>query len=87
MRWTVARLDEFVYLRVSRTGEVIGTLTGVSGGSISENLNTALKVSGTLDVVDTDIADDRVRIIARCDEGGGPEDVVLGTFLASTPAR
>ncbi|MHB1323997.1 MAG: hypothetical protein ACYCXZ_06605 [Coriobacteriia bacterium] len=88
MRWTGGRHDTFEYQRLTRSGEIVGTLDNVLGGSIAENLNTSLKASGSLDLVgDVDLGDDRVRIILHAEEADDSADVVLGTFLASTPSR
>lgn len=88
MRWTGGRHDTFEYRRLTRTGALVGTLTGVIGGTVAENLNTSLKVSGSLDMVgDADLGNDLVRVIFHAEEDGETAEVVLGTFLASTPSR
>ena len=88
MDWTRPRHERFEYLRIDREGALIGTLGGVTGATISENLNTALKASGTLTVTgEADLDDDRVCAVLIAEQDGETAEVVLGTFLASSPRR
>jgi hypothetical protein len=88
MDWTRTRHERFEYLRLSKAGAHLGPLDGVTGGTISENLNTALKVSGTLTIAgEADLGDERVRVSLVAEQDGTVTEVVLGTFLVSTPSR
>lgn len=80
------RLDRFEYLRVSLDGRVRGRLNNVTGGQISENLNTGLKASGVITAVGgLDVGNDLVRIELVSTLDGDEARVALGTFFAATP--
>lgn len=88
--WTESHEDTFEYIRVdARTMEEREALIGISpGGSISENLNTSLKVSGQLEMVgDLQLDDDLVRIYLNAASDTASVRLALGTFFASTPSR
>jgi len=73
---------------LSRTGEEIGLLDGVTGGSVSVSSTTRLRGSGTLEVRDlgqeVDWLSDRVRLTYTI-TGGPSWDV--GVFLLAAPKR
>lgn len=80
------RLDRFEYLRVSLDGRVLGRLSNITGGQISENLNTGLKASGVITAVGgLDVGNDLVRIELVSTLDGEEARVALGTFFVATP--
>lgn len=90
--WTRRATTEYEFVRVSwRTGGETDIIRGISreGGEIEENLNTATKISGAIDVDDpVDLGDDRIRIYARVrDSLGNSETIALATLTAYTPQR
>lgn len=61
--------------------------TVLPGGSITRNINTTLKESGTLEVVGRlNIGSDLIRIYYVADDGSGEVETPVATMLASTEA-
>lgn len=89
--WTRRFDASYRFMRVSRaTGLETARVTGVRpGGVIDRNLDTAIKESGSLDVVGSlDLGPDLLRVYLDATfPDGSSESVALGTFLVSVTDR
>lgn len=75
---------------LSMDDEVLGTLDGATGGSLSESIHTEIRATGSLSVVDPARFDwHRIRVGLRYefrDEAGALHEHPLGVFLPTTAA-
>ena len=85
-----ARVTSIRYVRVSFPGfEELGEVRGITGCTIEENLESSLKVSGSLDFegeTGLDGMDDMVRVYSTSEAGGASETVCHATLMVSMPA-
>src|SRR5690606_35361928 len=82
---TARRVTKIEVELLSRTGALIGTLDGVSGGSIEYVNNRTVKGGGTLDVVDRNQDIDWLNVRLRPCMYINQYKWSLGVFLPSTP--
>lgn len=90
--WSKRFDASYRFMRVSRsTGLETGLIGGIrTGGSITRNLDTDIKESGSIDCVGSfDVGPDLVRVYldAAFPHDGSTESVALGTFLPSVSSR
>ena len=83
-------LTRYRFVRVSRaTGDEVGEIPALSGGTITRNDDTRIKESAEASLVDDcDFGPDLVRVYLMGEWADGTTaDVVLGTFVPVVPSR
>lgn len=88
MDWTHGHTDSFEFIRV-RGGIEYEALSNIKpNGTITRDLNTDLKVSGSLECVgDLGIGSDLIRIYLTAATATGSVRLAIATMFASTPSR
>lgn len=90
MDWKASgRIDsyEFEKIAVNNLSKSLGKITGVTGGKLTFGYDTELKVSGTLDVVNTNFTNNcliRVWYVVKANNSAKAERIELCTCFAET---
>ena len=90
MDWHSSRVTRFRYVKVdaatmAEAGEVRDTFT--DGGEVEYNDLTAIKATGRLPFIrPPDVGFDYLRVYASLTQGGEAEELMLGTYIVSTPS-